>query len=1094
MNTPRIRLLHLLTPTQRSTESIKRVAEAVAHTHSDLKIFSLLDCAVSDEGLKGMCPYLAAAKVPVVRMEHCGLTDNSADYICSVVKAQEGQLDSVFWNSTLRSYGNGPEGAAGRAPGAAARATGAAGAVTSESRHAFISAASGSAATAADTAASANADAGADVGGLDPEDAAFTRALMFRGLRALSLRGNGLGARTIKQVSRCLSKNQWVFALDLSENNIDTGSLDILAKALRSNSGLQVLCCGGNPGASVALCAALDDQLEAAVGLPGAPLQDDSLVAGAGGEANEALLGQMGSRIGTALGASDTHQAEAEAAAQERGQAAVALAKKYGAVSPTKPEFTAVLRTWSSLARLMDVRGREVAELRRAESEKAHRANIDAAVRNSVEEAFLEVRDPNARARPRIKKPLFSTSIESHKSATARRPASDASEVASAALRASTGRVGSRSVRASATASSSAKAEEDGARADTHGNGRPERARSAPPMRGTGGGAPVAAMAAERMLGSRPMSASGQRRGSSGSGNAYPGSNKFGDVLQHSPPDENGGGGAVINEPWPSADGDAQLPPPGFEGMDGRPPSRISLRPGHGASLSPTQLHTSSPGLDRPESASAPGVRMGLYGTDEGEGADDTDDPERARSSPGSRSRGSRGSRRNGNTDGRRSAPNMSRVKSKSSLGLRSMEAACSGPVRRPWGYCGTDRGARVGEGEVDGDDDAYGAGFSRRRDGRQVWEAGSFVESERSAHSSPVSSPQYTTGTWDIGGRVPGRHQVPSHLVPPGTLRASTTSALPSWRSKGESASTRKQHERQRRASITSAHSSSANLRRARQSMLAGSGEPPMGRYQRNFAAWCEDSHGEAATELKARASIDALGKLEKLFLAGADAGRASTTGAASRRGSGGSRSRSKALAEVGVQLKLLGKVKTSRGKASARPDRYATEVQNVLMDRSSNVGARFSNLLAHTQYRDDFRQEDFERYASPQREASSDGWLEQEQEQEQDGWLNVSASGRRNRRKVFAQSARHYVDTGDDVPASGDLDDDGEEEEEQQQRGDDHEDGRAGDIDGTPTGGAPTNESNVSEEDIEQLIRDSLRDKLRAMMSASPSLSPSR
>ena len=49
-----------------------------------------------------LCPHLARSSIQVLALEKCDLTDNSCDFLASIIKAQEAKLDNLYWNSTLR--------------------------------------------------------------------------------------------------------------------------------------------------------------------------------------------------------------------------------------------------------------------------------------------------------------------------------------------------------------------------------------------------------------------------------------------------------------------------------------------------------------------------------------------------------------------------------------------------------------------------------------------------------------------------------------------------------------------------------------------------------------------------------------------------------------------------------------------------------------------------------------------------------------------------------------------------------------------------------------------------------------------------------
>lgn len=61
------------------------------------------DCVFGgDEGLRIMTHYIGKLNLQVLAIEQCQLTDASTVYIASILKAQQNNLDSLYWNATLR--------------------------------------------------------------------------------------------------------------------------------------------------------------------------------------------------------------------------------------------------------------------------------------------------------------------------------------------------------------------------------------------------------------------------------------------------------------------------------------------------------------------------------------------------------------------------------------------------------------------------------------------------------------------------------------------------------------------------------------------------------------------------------------------------------------------------------------------------------------------------------------------------------------------------------------------------------------------------------------------------------------------------------
>ena len=69
----------------------------------DLRWLAFKSCDIcKDEGLKELTPSIGKLHLQVLAIECCKLTDRSFTYLASIVKAQENNLDSLFWNATLR--------------------------------------------------------------------------------------------------------------------------------------------------------------------------------------------------------------------------------------------------------------------------------------------------------------------------------------------------------------------------------------------------------------------------------------------------------------------------------------------------------------------------------------------------------------------------------------------------------------------------------------------------------------------------------------------------------------------------------------------------------------------------------------------------------------------------------------------------------------------------------------------------------------------------------------------------------------------------------------------------------------------------------
>lgn len=73
-----------------------------ALSHSCLCELVFRDVRLGYEGLRLLSPHLASCRAELMTFERCGLTDNCLLFLCSIVKAHDSFLDSLYWNSTLR--------------------------------------------------------------------------------------------------------------------------------------------------------------------------------------------------------------------------------------------------------------------------------------------------------------------------------------------------------------------------------------------------------------------------------------------------------------------------------------------------------------------------------------------------------------------------------------------------------------------------------------------------------------------------------------------------------------------------------------------------------------------------------------------------------------------------------------------------------------------------------------------------------------------------------------------------------------------------------------------------------------------------------
>ena len=149
-----------------------------------------------DDGFRLLTPYLAKSKIQVIALENLHLTDESCNYLASIIKAQEAAMDTLYWNSTLRI------------------------------------------------------DSALDDGYATTDT---------YGLQALSLKGNQITSSGVMHVAKFLRSNQWLLAVNFACNQIDVDGVVHLAKALENNTTLHTVVLAGNPGYNDKIGQTLDE-------------------------------------------------------------------------------------------------------------------------------------------------------------------------------------------------------------------------------------------------------------------------------------------------------------------------------------------------------------------------------------------------------------------------------------------------------------------------------------------------------------------------------------------------------------------------------------------------------------------------------------------------------------------------------------------------------------------------------------------------------------------------------------------------------------------------------------------------------------------
>lgn len=179
-------------------EVVQLLGKAISTSRSDITYFCLRDADIEgDRGMRLLTPSLCRSRIQTCLLEGLGLTDESAKFVVSIIKAHEAAMDSLFWTATLRSE---------------------------------------------------------RVDALVEE----TRAVFGAGLVAFSLARNKFHSQGAVLIANALRRNHWMYAINLSYNCIDGKGCVALVQALVANKGVQIATLVGNEGNSrqvhLALC------------------------------------------------------------------------------------------------------------------------------------------------------------------------------------------------------------------------------------------------------------------------------------------------------------------------------------------------------------------------------------------------------------------------------------------------------------------------------------------------------------------------------------------------------------------------------------------------------------------------------------------------------------------------------------------------------------------------------------------------------------------------------------------------------------------------------------------------------------------------
>lgn len=194
-----------------TTEILAKLGDAMSSTHSQLQTLSFHNCPLESLGLRTLTPHLNKLEhMTQLNLQGCGLDDDSAAFLVSILRASEARMDQLYWNSTLRM--SDPLDSLNSASSGAV--------VTEETNHVFSS-----------------------------------------GLVILDISGNNLSGKALSVMSRHLRNNHWLLALNLASNQLTAtdflGFVDSIRKG--ENSALATLLIKGNPGCLPQTCEALKD-------------------------------------------------------------------------------------------------------------------------------------------------------------------------------------------------------------------------------------------------------------------------------------------------------------------------------------------------------------------------------------------------------------------------------------------------------------------------------------------------------------------------------------------------------------------------------------------------------------------------------------------------------------------------------------------------------------------------------------------------------------------------------------------------------------------------------------------------------------------
>jgi hypothetical protein len=201
-----------------TTEQSTKLSDAMAHMHSQLNKLTMTNCPIGSTGMRLLTPAINKLhSMTQLTVRGCGLTDESANFLVSILRASQANMDQLYWNSTLRMS----------------------------------------------DPLSSSMDSSALAGAVINDE---TNHVFSSGLLVLDVAENELTSAAVDIMGRQLKNNNWLLVLDLSENSIGVNGFGSLVTALRSGEGpaLSTVLMKGNPGFNIETSSAMKDTTDLA--------------------------------------------------------------------------------------------------------------------------------------------------------------------------------------------------------------------------------------------------------------------------------------------------------------------------------------------------------------------------------------------------------------------------------------------------------------------------------------------------------------------------------------------------------------------------------------------------------------------------------------------------------------------------------------------------------------------------------------------------------------------------------------------------------------------------------------------------------------